>query len=163
MEIIMKDMREEFWDRLEDVRACMLGLANEGPLVAMSPQVDDDAPGKVWFITAKGTDLAKAVATGAVDARMVVADGSQGLYADVLGSLVHSTDREELDEVWSFVADAWFEGGQNDSDVCLLCFTPMTAEASITSTSGAKFLYEIAKANLTTAKPDIGQQGKIIF
>lgn len=159
----MEDLRKEFWDRLEDVRACMLGLQAEGPLVAMSPKVDDDMPGKVWFITAKGTSLAKAVASGAVDARMVVSDDKQGLYGDILGSLVHSTDREELDEVWSFVADAWFEGGQNDPDVCLLCFTLKTADVSVTSTSGAKFLYEIAKANMTDDKPDMGKQGQIVF
>lgn len=40
----MKDLKHEFWDRIEDVRACMLGLADKGPLVAMSPQVDDDLP-----------------------------------------------------------------------------------------------------------------------
>lgn len=159
----MTNLRKEFWDRLEDVRACMLGLQNEGPLVAMSPQVDDDMPGKVWFITAKGTSLAKAVAKGEVDARMVVANDAQGLYADILGSLVHSTDREALDEAWSFVADAWFDGGQSDPDVCLLCFTPKTADVSITPTGGVKFFYEIAKANVTDEKPDMGEQGKISF
>ena len=159
----MDNLKKEFWDRLEDVRACMLGLANDGPLIAMSPQVDDDTPGKVWFITAKETDLAKAVAKGAVDARMVVSDNGQGLYADIWGALVHSTDREELEEAWSFVADAWFEGGKNDPDVCLLCFTPASAQVWITPTSGVKFFYEMAKSNLTEAKPDMGEQGKIIF
>lgn len=159
----MEDLRKEFWDRLEDVRACMLGVQDGEPLVPMSPKVDDDMPGKVWFITAKGTNLAKSVANGAVDAQMVISDDAQGLYGDIAGSLAHSTDREELDEVWSFVADAWFEGGQNDPDVCLLCFTPKTGDVSITSTSGAKFLYEIAKANVTEAKPDMGQQGKVVF
>lgn len=158
----MDNLRKEFWDRFEDVRSCMLGTT-DGPLVAMSPQVDDDKPGKIWFITAKGTDLANAVATGPIDARMVVSDDKQGLYADVLGRLVQSTDRDELEEVWSFVADAWFEDGKNDPDVRLLCFTPVSADASITSTSGAKFFYEIAKANLTDEKPDMGRQGKISF
>lgn len=159
----MTDLRKEFWDRMEDTRSCMLGLAGDGPLVAMSPQLDDDLPGKIWFITAKGTDLAKAVTAGAVDARMVVADDKHGLYADVTGSLTHSTDREALDEVWSFVADAWFEGGQHDPDVCLLCFTPQQAQLSITSTNGAKFFYEMAKAKLTGENPDLGAQGSISF
>ena len=159
----MKDLVNEFWDRIEDVRACMLGLANEGPLVAMSPQVDDDMPGKIWFITAKGTELAKAVVSGEQQARMVVADGSQGLYADVLGVLRHSTDREALDEVWSFIADAWFEGGKHDPDVCLLSFSPQSADLSVTSGSSVKFLYEIGKAHLTDDKPDVGEQGHINF
>lgn len=159
----MKDLKHEFWDRIEDVRACMLGLADKGPLVAMSPQVDDDLPGHIWFITAKGTDLAKAVESSVQPARMVVSADSQGLYADVLGTLERSTDREALDEVWSFVADAWFEGGQHDPDVCLLRFTPKSADLSVTSGSGVKFLYEIAKAHITDDKPDMGEQGHITF
>lgn len=159
----MKDLKHEFWDRIEDVRACMLGLADKGPLVAMSPQVDDDLPGHIWFITAKGTDLAKAVESSVQPARMVVSADSQGLYADVLGTLERSTDREALDEVWSFVADAWFEGGQHDPDVCLLRFTPKSADLSVTSGSGVKFLYEIAKAHITDDKPDMGEQGRITF
>ena len=60
----MTDLKNEFWERVEDVRACMLGFKDQGPLVAMSPQVDDDLPGHIWFITAKGTELAKGVASG---------------------------------------------------------------------------------------------------
>ncbi|WP_430447853.1 pyridoxamine 5'-phosphate oxidase family protein [Rhodophyticola sp.] len=159
----MSDLKHEFWSRMEDVRAGMLGVRGQGRLVAMSPQVDDDMPGHIWFITAKGTDLAKSVEAGAQPAQFVVADAKTGLYADVEGQLSRSTDREALDEVWSFVADAWFEGGQHDPDVCLLQFTPDSAEISVTPTSGVKFLYEIAKANLTDQKPDAGEQGTVTF
>ena len=159
----MPDLIDEFWDRLPQVRGGMLGIEGQGRLVAMSPQVDDDVPGHVWFITAKGTDLAKGVTSGPKPAQFVVADAGAGLYADVSGMLRHSTDREALDEVWSFVADAWFEGGQHDPDVCLLQFTPAQAEISVTPGSGVRFLYEIAKANLTDENPDQGQQGVVTF
>ena len=158
----MTDLKNEFWERVEDVRACMLGFKDQGPLVAMSPQVDDDLPGHIWFITAKGTELAKGVASGDAAARMIVADDSAGLYADISGTLSHSIDREALDEVWSFIAGAWFEGGQHDPDVCLLRFTPSEATLSVAS-GGAKFLYEIAKANITGDKPDAGENGTITF
>ena len=96
----MTDLRQEFWKRLDDVQAGMLGLDGQDRLVPMSPQVDDDVPGHVWFITAKGTDLAEGVASGPKDARFVVADAKSGLYADVAGQLRQSNDREALDEVW---------------------------------------------------------------
>lgn len=159
----MTDLKKEFWKRIEDVRAGMLGIKGQGRLVAMSPQVDDDYRDQIFFITANGTDLAKAVAAGEQTAQFVVADASSGLYADVEGTLRRSTDREALDEVWSFVSDAWFEGGQHDPDVCLLQFTPAQGELSVTPTSGVKFLYEIAKANLTDEKPDVGSQGTVTF
>ncbi|WP_233587026.1 pyridoxamine 5'-phosphate oxidase family protein [Pseudorhodobacter sp. E13] len=123
----MKDLKAEFWDRMEDVRTGMLGLKGKGRLVAMSPRVDDDIPGKIWFITAQGTDLAQGVAAGPCEAQLVIADNDQGLYADIDGTLALSADREALDEVWSFVADSWFEGGKADPDVRLLCFTPREA------------------------------------
>lgn len=159
----MTDFKEEFWDRMEDVRAVMLSTTDTGKMVPMAPNVDDDVPGKIWFITAKGTDLAKSVHTGRQAADMVVADAGTGLYAHVKGSLERSTDDRALDEVWGFVADAWFEGGKHDPDLCLLAFTPQEAELSITPKSGVKFLYEIAKANLTGDKPDAGAQGAISF
>ena len=158
----MNNLKEEFWKRMADVRACMLSASGSGALVPMSPQLDDDYPDQIWFITAKGTSLAEAVASQEADARLVVSDDGAGLYADVQGTLSHSTDREALDEVWSFVANAWFEGGQRDRDVRLLCFKPKKAEVSIT-TNGAKFLYEIAKANVTGEKPSAGAQGSIEF
>ena len=159
----MTDLRKEFWDRMDDVRAVMLSTKTTGKMVPMSPNVDDDVPGKVWVITAKGTDLAKAAMSGAQEADMVVADAGTGLYAHVTGLLEASSDGHALEEVWSFVADAWFEGGKQDPDICLLAFTPKDAELSITPQSGVKFLYEIAKANLTGDKPDAGAQGVIAF
>ncbi|WP_435256882.1 pyridoxamine 5'-phosphate oxidase family protein [Thioclava sp. FR2] len=159
----MDDLKSEFWDRMDSVRTAMLGISGEGRMVAMSPTTDDDFPGKIWFITAKGTDLARATELGAKPARMVVASDEAGLYADVDGSLARSHDREALDEAWNFVADAWFEGGKHDPDVCLLCFTPGVAEMSVTTTSAVKFFYEIAKAQVTGEKPEAGAQGVVAF
>ncbi len=159
----MSNLDKEFWDRMADVRAVMLGIKGQGALVPMSPQLDDDRPGHIWFITAKGTDLAMGAGGGSVPAQVVVSDPQSGLYADVSGVIAASDDSEALDEVWSFVADAWFEGGQSDPDICLLRFTPDRAEMSITPTSGTKFLYEIAKAQMTGTKPDAGEQGTVTF
>ncbi len=159
----MSDLKHEFWDRLDDVRAGMLGIKGQGRLVAMSPQVDDDVPGHIWFITAKGTDLATSTADGAKPAQFVVAGDGAGLYADVDGTLAQSENPQALEEVWNFMAEAWFEGGKQDPDVVLLKFTPATAEVSITPENGVKFLYEIAKAHVTGEVPDAGEQGTITF
>jgi general stress protein 26 len=159
----MADLKREFWDRIEDVHSGMLGIKGHGRLVPMSPQTDDDVPGAVWFITAKQTELARSVATGPQEAQFVVANDKNGLWADIDGTLEHSKDREALDEVWNFVADAWFEGGKHDDDVVLLKFTPTSGEVSISDGGGAKFLYEIAKAHVTDEKPDQGEQGPVSF
>ncbi len=158
----MSDTKHEFWDRMRKVQTGMLGLASDNRLVPMSPNLDDD-PNEVWFITAQGTDLVKAVTTGPQNGRFVIADPKAGLYADVEGTLNLSMDKKKQDEVWSAVASAWFEEGQEDPDVRLIRFVPTRSETWITSTSGLKFLYEIAKGNLTGKEPDMGEHASLTF
>lgn len=158
----MKDhaahLNDTFWDRVGDARAVMIDI--DGRAVPMSPYSDREA-GVVWFITAEGTDAHKA-ATGGGDVRMVVADASAKLYADVAGRLSVANDPGKLDELWSPVAAAWFEDGREDGDVRLLAFRPHQAEVWATD-GAAGFLYEIAKANLTDDKPDMGEHGHVNF
>ena len=159
----MTDLKDEFWTRMNGVRSGMLGIKGQGRLVAMSPYVDKDLPGSIWFVTAKGTELGKSVAMGGQSAQLVVSDDAAGLYADIEGTLSHSNDKEELDEIWNAIASAWFEKGKEDPDVCLMKFAPAVAEIAVTTTSGMKFLYQIAKANLTGDQPDVGSKGNVVF
>ena len=157
----MDDLKSEFWDRMEDVRTAMLGIEGKGRLVAMSPTTDDDYPGKIWFITAKDTDLSKAAGTGAPGTFIVCSTDGQ-LHTRIEGTLSQTNDRAELDRLWNKIAEAWFEGGKDDPDVQLLRFDLKEAEVWLTG-GGLKFLYEVAKANLTDSKPDIGDHAVLRF
>ena len=159
----MSTSKEEFYSRLEDVQAAMLGVVSDTKLVPMSPYFEEDAPEAIWFITAQGTDLVNAVSSGPQKARFVVGDGGVGLYADINGMLSLSDDKDKLDDIWNIVASAWFEDGKQDADLRLLKFTLSDAEAWITPTSGVKFFYEIAKANFTDTKPNTGEQVSLTF
>ena len=78
------------------------------------------------------------------------------------GSLTVANNPDKLDEIWSPVAAAWFDDGREDDDVRLLAFRP--TEGEIWTTDGAAgFLYEVAKANMTEAKPDMGDHGRVTF
>ncbi|OWU83681.1 general stress protein [Oceanicola sp. 22II-s10i] len=159
----MKDLTHEqkdtFWDRMDDVRAGMLHTAPDR-VVPMSHYVDEDR-GVMWFITAAGTDAFEAAkANQAV--HYVVAEAGAKIYAKVDGTLSVSDDKAKLDELWSPIAAAWFEDGKNDPDVRLVMFKPSKAEVWLTD-GAAGFLYEIAKANLTEQKPDMGEHGVVRF
>lgn len=158
-----KDAKADFWDRVDDVQAGMLGVADSGKLVPMSPALRKDRDGKIWFIAAKGEDIVNAVSTGAQDAKFVIADAKSGLYANIDGSLAHVDDKVILDELWNVVASAWFDDDQDDADVRLLCLTPRTSATWFSTTSGVKFLFEIAKANLTDKEPDMGYKADLTF
>ena len=154
-----KDIKEEFWSRLDDVQAGMLTTEGARP-VPMSPYADRDA-NAIWFITADGTDIAQAAAGGS-RASFTLADSGSKIYATVDGTVSLSDDAAKLDELWSPVASAWFEDGKEDKDVRLVRMTPQQAEVWATD-GAAGFLYEIAKANLTDSKPDMGEHARITF
>ncbi|MFZ3581417.1 pyridoxamine 5'-phosphate oxidase family protein [Loktanella sp. DJP18] len=159
----MTDAKKDFWDRVEDVQAGMLGLTSDGKLVPMSPNVRKAPDGNIWFIAAAGEDIVNDTADAAKDARFVVADAKSGLYANIEGKLAHVNDKEVLDEIWNAVASAWFEDDKQDPDIRLLCFTPDRSATWFTTTSGAKFFYEVAKANMTDTQPDTGYRADLTF
>lgn len=152
-------LKEEFWDRIEDVRTGMLGT-DDARSVPMSHYVDKDA-NVLWFITAKGTDLAKTAQSGA-SAEYVVISNDEHLYARVDGKVQAVSDPTKLDELWSAIAGAWFEDGRQDDDIQLVRMDLSSAEVWATGGS-LSFLYEVAKAHLTDEKPDMGQHGTISF
>ena len=114
----------------------------------------------MWFITAQGTHLVEILEGGGKDALYVVADGGGQLFARVEGRLELSNDRAKLDEIWNGVASTWFEEGKQDPDVRLLKFSIGDAEVW-TTTGGLGFLYEVAKAKLTGAEPDMGEHFRL--
>lgn len=159
------DAKSDFWDRVGDVQAGMLGLtADAGKLVPMSPALRKERDGKIWFISAAGEDLVSDTAAGGTyPARFVIADIKSGLYANIEGKLSQVEDDVVLDELWNIMASAIFDGEKGGEDIRLLAFNPEMAGAWFSTTSGVKFLYEIAKAKVTGAKPDMGYQADLTF
>jgi general stress protein 26 len=152
-------LKEEFWDRLEDIRTGMLGT-DKARAVPMTHYVDKDAKA-LWFITANGTDLAKTAQTGA-SAEYIVISNDEHLYARIDGKVKAVTDPAKLDELWNAIAGAWFEDGRQDDDIQLLRMD--LSEAEVWATGGSlSFLYQVAKAHITDEKPDMGQHGTIRF
>jgi len=154
-------LKEKFWERLEDTRTGMMA-ADGARAVPMSHYIDDDDKAPViWFITAKGTDLAKSAANGATG-EYIVSSTDEALYARIDGKVSVSNDAAKLDEIWNAIAAAWFEDGKRDDDLELVRFD--LTEAEIWATGGsAKFLYEVAKSHLTDSKPDMGEHGTVRF
>ena len=151
--------REEFWDRLEDVRAGMLEI--DGAFLPMSHNLEPE-DGNIWFITAKGTSMARAAGEGSTT-RYVVSDSGQGIHAEIKGQLEISHEKQKLDEVWNTVASAWFEDGKSDIDIVLIRLIPTSAEVWLSPESGLAFLFGLAKAKISSKKLDYGEQFSLTF
>lgn len=156
-----QELRDRFWNRLRDINAGMLGLGSDLRLVPMSHYPDPEA-NRLWFITAKGTDLAQHLTAEGQSALHVVADSGEGLFARIEGRLALSGDDAKLDELWNAVAASWFEGGRQDSDVQLLRLDLDRAEIWITG-GNVGFLFQIARAKITGEKPDLGEHVTLTF
>lgn len=151
---------DDFWSRLEDVRAGMLTLGS-ARAVPMSHYVDRKAKA-LWFISAEGTDAVRTLAHGPVPAQYQIASGDGQIYARIDGKASLSKDEAKLDEIWNAVAASWFEDGRRDDDVRLIRVS--LSEAEVWTTPGKLgFLYEIAKAKTTDETPDMGEHGKLTF
>lgn len=147
--------KDIFWDRLETVNAGMLDAGDGARWVPMSHTADRET-NTLWFLTAAGTQAVDAVTAGPQTAAYLLADNAKGLFAQVTGSLALSTDRAKLEELWNPVAGAWFDGGIDDPDLRMLAFTVTGGEVWATPTSGVRFLFNIAKAQVTGKEPDMG-------
>lgn len=155
------DLTKAFWERLDDTRAGML-MTKTARAIPMTHYIDEDDRAPVlWFITAKGTDLARS-AEGRAAAEYLISSKDQSLWARIDGHVSAVTNPTELDKLWNAFAGAWFEEGKQDPEVQLIRFD--LTEAEVWATDGSmKFLYEIAKANAIGQKPDVGQHGTIRF
>ncbi|QQM33013.1 pyridoxamine 5'-phosphate oxidase family protein (plasmid) [Martelella lutilitoris] len=150
--------KSEFWKEMDDVRAAMLGIGSARH-VPMAPY-PNDKEGVIWFITAKGTDLVKAIEAGETESSLIVT-GNGEMHARVEGRSEVVQDREKLEELWNPIASSWFDG-IDDPDIRLIRFTPDFAE--VWATKGAiGFAIQIAKAKVTDEEPDMGDHFEVRF
>ena len=156
------DARGQLFDQLDDVRAGMLGVEGSGQHMQPMTHYFDRDTGELWFITSRDTDLVRGIGQGNT-AHFCVQSTSQDFYACLSGPIRQSQDEAKLDEIWSAVAAAFFEGGREDRDVCLL-HMPLR-EAAIWSSSGNPFAFgiEVLRANMTDGTAKTGTHKVINF
>lgn len=148
--------KTEFWDRIATVNAGMLAPEGSDRWVPMSHHADP-AGNRLWFITAKGTDIVDHLEAGPTACAYVLADNAKGLFAQVTGKLALSDDRAKLEELWGVIVETWFEGGIDDPAVRLMSMEVTGGEVWLTPTSGIRFMFNIAKARITGDDPDMGE------
>ncbi len=152
-------LTETFWNKMNKIHVVLLG-AGGGTPVPMSP-LTRDKDGAIWFITSADHDTFKAAKAGE-KGTIYLCDSGAHLYGTIKGRLSVSEDDDQLDDLWSPMAAAWFENGREDDSVRLMKYTPTEAEIWV-SDGTAKYLFETIKANLTDAQPETGEYGIIHF
>ena len=153
------DLRKTLFSRLDDLRAGMLSAPSAPPRPMAQSVVEGDTA--LWFITADGTDIAKAAAKNETG-QFIAACPQAQLYAAIDGHLSIETNEAKIDQIWSPMAAVWFEDGRQDDDIRLVCFRPTKAEVWATD-GDAKSLFEFGRASLMGDTPDVGEHGTVTF
>lgn len=152
----------QLWQQLEEIHAGMLGVEGSSQhMQPMAPQLERDAK-TIWFFSKKSSDLVRAIGTGN-RAHFCVIGKDHDYHACLSGTIVQNPDKAKIDQFWSPVVNAWFDGGKDDPDLTLLEMTLYDAAIWASSGSALTFGWEIAKANVTDSDPDVGVNTHVNF
>jgi general stress protein 26 len=152
---------DRVWDIVEGLKVCMLTTQFGGGLRArpVEPRPDRKA-GLIWVVT----DLHSAK-EHEIDAEhdigLVFIDVKQNAYLSITARAQVRKDTAKTKEIWRGTDTLWWHGGPDDPNVCVLRIAPVTAELWDGPSSKAVAIYEAAKARLTGAKPNLGENRKV--
>jgi len=124
------EIERNFWKALRSDMTVMSGVSGSHDVTPRptTAQIDGDADqGPIWFFTSKDSSLAKSVMSQQPSYFNFVAKG-HNVWASVSGRLVVSTDRAVIDRLWNSVIAAWYGGGKDDPNLCLMRLDPKDTE-----------------------------------
>ena len=154
---------QDLKDKIKDVKFGMFttldpdGKLSSRPMT--SQQVDDQ--GNVWFFTSDVTDFVRHLAEHP-RINVSFSDPDDSLYVSIAGHAELTRDRAKIDELWSPLVAAWFDGGKEDPHLALIRVHIDSAEYWDTHSSKMTQLYALAKSALTGKAPrDLGEHKKI--
>lgn len=156
-----KDSIDRVWDIIAKVGVCMLTTRFNGGLRArpLEARPDRDA-GLIFFVTdfhsAKEDEI-----QAAPDVGLVFIDSGDKAYLSITGRACVTHDVEKTRTAWRKTDEVWWPGGPADPNVCLLQVEPFTAELWDGPASAAIAAFEFAKAKLTGAEPNLGENRKV--
>jgi general stress protein 26 len=156
-----KDNTDRVWDIIEKTGVCMLTTQFAGGLRArpVEARPDRDA-GLISFVTdlhsAKEDEI-----EATPDVGLVFIDSSDKAYLSITGRACVIRDANKIKAAWRKTDEVWWPGGPSDPDVCLLRIEPLTAELWDGPASSLISAFEFAKARLTGAEPNLGENRKV--
>ncbi len=140
----------------------MLGLLGHVPAQHFQPMTAFCEPedSRIWFFTRTDTDLAKAAEQGA-DAMFIVQAKDQGFQACIGGRIAQQMDRVRIEHWWNPIVAAWYPDGKDDPRLTLLRLDARDAQVWLSETNPAAFAFQIAKANMTHQRPEVGESAEV--
>ncbi len=161
--LVSSEAAKKIKEMAEDIKICMFCTELlQLPITTrpMSVQEVDDK-GNLWFISSKQSNKNFEILKDD-RVQLFFSKMSDSHYLSVFGNATIYRDKSKIEEVWSPIAKAWFEEGEDDPDVTVIKVKPSDAYYWDTKEGKVITLFKIAAAAITggTAK-DIGIEGQI--
>jgi general stress protein 26 len=151
------EAEKEFWDHLKTSNTVMLGLDQAGYSCQPMTAFREEETGTIWFFTRDDTDLARDSAIPNQWAKFTYGSKDQKVWACIHGTLSVSPRNQGLiDKYWNPILAAWYPEGKDDPHLTLLRFDADDGRIWVSKKGPLRFMFEVAKANLTRTLPDAG-------
>lgn len=155
-----KEHKEKIWSMISKIGTGMLvSLNKEEPHARPMQLVQDDYDGTLWFFTRKNDPKVKEI-TENQHVCLTFSDTDKNTFVSLTGEAKLSTDKNRIERYWNPVVASWYSEDKASEEPALLEIKISRGEHWDSDTNAISFWYEIAKANLTGKKPNLGENQK---
>jgi general stress protein 26 len=159
------DSIAKLWDLIKDIRFAMFTTRDAGgdlharPMTTQNSRLDEDS--NLWFfMSMHGDTVADLIADPLVN--VAYADPDEGRYVSVSGSAAVVDDMAKKQQLWSKLAEGWFQGGVNDPDLALVRVKIVQANYWDVRDSKIVQMFKLARAAVTGRPPGrMGEHGEV--
>lgn len=108
-------------DLVNDIKTCILITSGKNGSRTSRPMavINTDHMGNIWFFTGLDSNKVKDIEMEHF-VQMIFAHPGKDSYLDVRGRANVVTDKNTIKENWTPLVKAWFPGGVEDPNLCLL-------------------------------------------
>ncbi len=154
--------KQLIWNLIKDIKVGMLVTDDESESVLRARPmhlVQDAYDGTLYFYTPKSASKVYEIKEDR-DVCVTFSDTDKQVYVSLSGKATLTQDSELIERYWNPFVGAWFEDGKEDPDVAMLKVKINQGEHWDTNESKFVQAFEIAKANVTSSTPDMGENEK---
>ncbi len=149
--------KAKVWNMIKPIKVGMLTTEVSGSLHARPMHiVQDEYDGTLWFFTSKDSEKVFEIKKER-DVCLSFASEEAQTYVSLTGRATITQDRILIERYWNPFVAAWFPEGKKGSEVALIEVHVSAGEHWDATSSKALQLFEVATANMTDTKPDLGE------
>jgi general stress protein 26 len=147
-----------------DIKTCMLITSGKSGKHATRPMavIDTDSQGNLWFFANIHSNKIKDIEVDH-QVQLLFAHPGKDIYMDIQGRASLVDDRQYIKDKWSPIVKAWFPGGIDDVDLCLLKVKADEVHYWNTENSKMGTMLKLAVSAVTGKKLEEGVHGELNF